>query len=278
MFTESSFGQNYWLICWPTLGWYVSQVFALFWPSVDRYMADILAKSWLSWASVEYLLTYGLIWGSVEQRLACRLIPNQNLTDIWLILDWFPATDTWLTVTRYISCVSDECSQILGLCINRMSVKISVQSVDRHFQQSTWSNYATYLLVCLTRKAEQSTHKDQCTRKWMCNDKKLPGDVLVWHDLKRLLLEFWTKRSSVSIWIIISVYLGKNKLPFNQSIAINIFNIGAICTKVLIRKHIIVSSIRIYLKTGALPFDIFTGAGFGCFIIEKRKKERKFNF
>jgi len=29
---------------------------------------------------------------------------------------------------------------------------------------------------------------------------------------------------------------------------------------------------QIYLKTGTLLFDVFTGAGFGCFIVEKKRK------
>ena len=63
----------------------------------------------------------------------------------------------------------------------------------------------------------------------------------MWHDLKRLLLGFWTKINSASV----------NK----TSIAINLFSISFICTKVIII-IMIVSFIRITSKQESSPLTL----------------------
>ena len=182
MLTEGSVSQNYWLINRPTLGLYVSQVFALFWPSVDRYM-----HGWyVSQKLVECQL--GISWVSIDNR------PIWLSVECWLSngrhVDWYP-TKTWVTFGWYLTNsqltlnqLSLDTSAVYQVSVGGYSAYTSAECQSIHVYQSkvladtSYSKHdPTMLLVTfglINQKGRAiSTHKDQCSGKWMWEDKKI---------------------------------------------------------------------------------------------------------
>lgn len=169
---------------WPCYGQVLTDTWPIYWPKVSWVWLSV------SLESVEYPLIRRPMQVSVECWSSKGHLVDWYSINIWPILDRFSA-DTWPTISQYISRVLDKCRLILGLHIDSVSQYIG------HWHYLLMVNMIQLCLspfLCAKPQRQSKVQKKvQCSGKWMYKDKKLPGVVLVWHDLKRLLLGFWSK-------------------------------------------------------------------------------------